>query len=63
MLLFLLESLGYQCQDSVEYLQQYQKFTLLGDIQMLFHILQELKASEKRVLKLLTHCRYFSYGV
>jgi hypothetical protein len=41
----LVESSGYQCQDRIKHLQQYPHFSLLGNTQMLLHILQGVKAS------------------
>jgi hypothetical protein len=38
-------------------------FVFPGYTQMILHILQGLKASTKRVLKLLIHWRYCSYGL
>jgi hypothetical protein len=52
---FLLESSGYHCQDGIKHPQQHVSVSFLGDTQMLLHILQEVKASEKRGLKLLSH--------
>jgi hypothetical protein len=51
LLLLLIESSGYQCQDGIKHPQQY--FSFLGDTQMLPHILQGVKASiyAKRGLK------------
>jgi hypothetical protein len=48
-----LESSGYQCQDGIKHPLQH--FSFLGDTQVLLHILQVVKASEKRGLKLLSH--------
>jgi hypothetical protein len=55
MLLLLLENSAYQCQDSIKHPQQLLHFSVffLGDTQMLLHILQGLKATAKRGLKLL----------
>jgi hypothetical protein len=39
-----LESSGYQCQDGITHPQQLLHFSFLGDIQMLFHILQGVKS-------------------
>jgi hypothetical protein len=50
-----LESSGYQCQDGIKHPQQYPPFSFLGDTQILLHILQGVKASTKRDLKLLSH--------
>jgi hypothetical protein len=52
-----IESSGYQYQDKKKHPRQYLhfSFSFLGDTQMLLHILQGVKASAKRGLKLLTH--------
>jgi hypothetical protein len=57
LVLFLLESSGYQCKDGIKHLLQHFSASFLGDTQMLPHILQGIKASTKRGLKclLLTH--------
>jgi hypothetical protein len=47
--LLTLESSGYQFQDGIRHPLRH--FSFLGDTQMLLHILQEVKASAKRVLK------------
>jgi hypothetical protein len=50
--LFLLESSGYQCQDGIKHpLQHFSVSSFPGDTQMLVHILQGVKASAKRGLK------------
>jgi hypothetical protein len=53
----LLESSGYQCQDGIKHPLQHFSVSILGDIQMLLHILQGVKASmqAKLGLKLLRH--------
>jgi hypothetical protein len=43
--LLILEFSGYQCQDKIKHLQQHFTFSFLGDTQMLFHILQGVKAN------------------
>jgi hypothetical protein len=58
-LLEYLESSGYQCQDKIK--KPLQHFSFMGDTQMLLRILQGLKASTKRGLKLLSHGSYCSY--
>jgi hypothetical protein len=45
-LLYHLESSGYQCQDGIKHPQHH--FSFLGDTQMLLHILQGVKVSVKR---------------
>jgi hypothetical protein len=57
LLLFLFESLGYQCQNGIKNPQQMERFSVsfLGDTQMLLHILEGVKVSAKRGLKLLSH--------
>jgi hypothetical protein len=54
-LLFLLESSGYQFKDGIKKPQNQQHFSFLGDTKLLLHILQVVKASTKRSLKLVTH--------
>jgi hypothetical protein len=56
LLLFDPETSGYQCQDRIKHPQQLSVY-FLGVIQMLFHILQGVKASTKRnlIYLLLTH--------
>jgi hypothetical protein len=53
----LLEYADYQFQDEINHPQQVQHFSVsfLGDTQMLLHIFQGVKASEKRSLKLLSN--------
>jgi hypothetical protein len=45
LLLYFLESSGYQCQDKIKYSQQYPRFSFLGDTQILIHIFQGVKAT------------------
>jgi hypothetical protein len=56
LLLFILESSGNHCQDDIKHPLQCFSVSLLGDTQILFHILQGVKASmyAKRGLKLLS---------
>jgi hypothetical protein len=60
-----LESSGYQYQDGIKHPQQHPYISFLGDTQILLHILQGVKAImyAKRGLKLLSHWRYYSYGL
>jgi hypothetical protein len=64
-LTILLQSSGYWCQDGIKNPLQHFSAYFLGDTQILFHILKGVKASlyAKRGLKLLSHWRYYSYGL
>jgi hypothetical protein len=63
LLLLFLESLGYQYQGGIKHPQQHFSLSLLGDTQMLLNIIQEVKASTKRGLNLLSHGRHYSYDL
>jgi hypothetical protein len=57
LMLLPLESSGHQCQEGIKYQRQYAHFSFLGDIQMLLHIIQEVKVTmiAKHCLKLLSN--------
>jgi hypothetical protein len=49
LMILLLESSGYQCQDGIKHQQKY--FSSFGGTQILVYILQGVKGSAKRNLK------------